>query len=86
MVFGGEKVSALFGFFREFIKSVTLDHELPVSEEEAEENVKTLETICKRTMPEVSEEDESSSSRWMKPQIQQRTISQAGKEILLKGR
>ena len=47
MAFGGVKVSAHYGFLHEFVKSIQADHELPVSEKEAKENVRIVETICR---------------------------------------
>jgi hypothetical protein len=48
MAFGGVKVSAHYGFIRDFVKSVNTDRDLPVNGEEARENVRTVETICKQ--------------------------------------
>jgi len=61
IVFGGAKANPHFGFIREFIQSVALDRKLPVTEEEAKENVRTVEKICKQITPEVSEQKENSS-------------------------
>lgn len=61
IVFGGAKANPHFGFIREFIQSVALDRKLPVTEEEAKENVRTVEKICKQITPEVSEQNENSS-------------------------
>ena len=47
MAFGGVKVSAHYGFLHEFVKSIQADNELPVSEEEAKENVRIVETVCR---------------------------------------
>jgi len=47
MFSGGVKVSAHYGFLHKFIRSIQTDDELPVSEEEARENVMVVESICK---------------------------------------
>ena len=46
MISSGVKVSAHYGFLREFVRSIQSDGGLPVSEEEARENVKIVESIC----------------------------------------
>jgi len=46
MASGGVKVSAHYGFLLEFIRSIQNDSRLPVSEEEARENVKIVRAIC----------------------------------------
>jgi len=48
MAFGGVKVSAHYGFVRDFVKSVHGYDDLPVDGEEARENVRIVETICKQ--------------------------------------
>jgi predicted dehydrogenase len=48
MVVGGEKVSAHYGFLREFVRSIRSDGELPVSEGEARENVRIVCNICEK--------------------------------------
>lgn len=47
MTLGGVKVSAHYSFLREFVRSIRADDELPVSEEEAKENVRIVQTICR---------------------------------------
>lgn len=47
MAFGGVKVSAHYGFIRRFVNSIQTDGELPVTEEEARENVEIVERICR---------------------------------------
>jgi len=47
MAFGGVKVSAHYGFLRRFIESIQTDSDLPVTEDEARENVRIVETICR---------------------------------------
>jgi predicted dehydrogenase len=54
MAFGGVKVSAHYFFLREFIRSIQSDLKLPVSEEEARENVRIVESICERIDDSVS--------------------------------
>lgn len=54
MAFGGVKVSAHYFFLREFIRSIQSDSKLPVSEEEARENVRIVESICERIDDSVS--------------------------------
>jgi predicted dehydrogenase len=44
--FRGERVSAHFGFLREYINSIKNGGNLPVSEEEAREEVRIVERIC----------------------------------------
>jgi predicted dehydrogenase len=46
-VFGGEKVSAHYGFLKAFIEALENGNKMPVSEEEARENVRIVETICR---------------------------------------
>lgn len=46
-VFGGEKVSAHYGFLEAFVRSVEKDGKLPVSEEDAKDNVRIVEAICR---------------------------------------
>lgn len=46
MASGGVKVSAHYGFLREFVRSIQSGGKLPVSEEEARENVRIVESIC----------------------------------------
>lgn len=46
MAAGGVKVSAHYGFIAEFVKSVREDGKLPVSFEEARENVRIVQDIC----------------------------------------
>ena len=53
MAFGGVKVSAHYGFIRDFVKSVKTDSDLPVNREEAKENVKIIEIICNQLKPKV---------------------------------
>ena len=48
MVSGGVKVSAHYGFLRKFVHSIQSGSKLPVSEEEARENVRIVEGICER--------------------------------------
>ena len=48
MASGGVKVSAHYGFLHDFIRSIQTDGDLPVSEEEARENVRIVEAICDR--------------------------------------
>ena len=45
-VFGGEKVSAHYGFLKAFFEALRTDGKMPVSEEEARENVRVVETVC----------------------------------------
>jgi hypothetical protein len=47
MGLGGEKVSAHYGFLRAFVDAVQGEGKLPVSEEEARENVSIVEKICR---------------------------------------
>jgi len=47
MGLGGEKVSAHYGFLRAFVDAVQGKGRLPVSEEEARENVSIVEKICR---------------------------------------
>lgn len=47
-VFGGEKVSAHYGFLKAFVKAIENERELPVSEEDAKENVRVVEAICRQ--------------------------------------
>ena len=47
MFSGGVKVSAHYSFLHEFIRTIQTEGELPVSEEEARENVMIVESICK---------------------------------------
>lgn len=51
---GGVKVSAHYGFLHEFIHSIQSGSRLPVSEDEARENVRIVETICERIDDSVS--------------------------------
>jgi predicted dehydrogenase len=44
--FGGEKVSAHYGFLYEFVKAIRTGSKLPASEDEAKENVKIVDKIC----------------------------------------
>lgn len=46
-IFGGEKVSAHYGFLRAFVNAIKTDGKLPATEEEAKENVRIVEEICK---------------------------------------
>jgi len=46
MFSGGVKVSAHYAFLHEFLQSIKSGGKLPVSEEEARENVRTVESIC----------------------------------------
>lgn len=46
MFSGGVKVSAHYGFLREYINCIKSGNRLPVSEDEARENVEIVETIC----------------------------------------
>jgi len=46
MASGGVKVSAHYGFLREFMQTIQTDSKLPVSEEEARENTRIVESIC----------------------------------------
>jgi len=46
MATGGVKVSAHYGFLNEFIRSVEADGKLPVTREEARENVSIVQSIC----------------------------------------
>ena len=48
IAFGGEKVSAHYGFLKAFVEAVKNDGEMPVSEEDAKENVRIVEAICRR--------------------------------------
>jgi predicted dehydrogenase len=45
-IFRGEKVSAHYGFLKAFFEALRTDGKMPVSEEEARENVRIVETIC----------------------------------------
>ena len=54
MFSGGVKVSAHYGFLREFLRSIQSDSELPVSEEEARENVRIVASICEQIDGSVS--------------------------------
>lgn len=45
--FSGEKVSAHYGFLNEFVKAIKTNGKLPASEEEAKENVRIVDEICK---------------------------------------
>jgi predicted dehydrogenase len=45
--FGGEKVSAHYGFLRAFVKAIQTDGPLPASDDEAKENVRIVDEICK---------------------------------------
>jgi len=47
MFSGGVKVSAHYGFLREFLQSIKSGSRLPVSQEEARENVRIVESICR---------------------------------------
>jgi len=46
-VSGGEKVSAHYGFLYEFVKAIKTDGKLPATEEEAKENVRIVDEICR---------------------------------------
>lgn len=46
-VFGGEKVSAHYGFLEAFVRAVKRNGKLPVSEEDAKDNVRIVESICR---------------------------------------
>ena len=48
MVFGGVKVSAHYGFLNAFIKSIQDNSDLTVHMEDAKENVRIVETICRQ--------------------------------------
>jgi predicted dehydrogenase len=54
MASGGVKVSAHYGFLREFVRSIQSGGKLPVSEEEARENVGIVESICEAIDDSVS--------------------------------
>lgn len=54
MASGGVKVSAHYGFLREFVRSIQSGGKLPVSEEEARENVRIVESICEAIDDSVS--------------------------------
>jgi len=45
---GGEKVSAHYGFLEAFVRAVEKDGKLPVSEEDARDNVRIVEDICRK--------------------------------------
>jgi hypothetical protein len=45
-IFRGEKVSAHYGFLKAFFEALEAGDKMPVSEEEARENVRIVETIC----------------------------------------
>jgi len=46
--FGGERVSAHYGFLKSFVHALENDDEMPVSESEARENVRIVEEICRK--------------------------------------
>ncbi|MEM3551493.1 MAG: Gfo/Idh/MocA family oxidoreductase [Candidatus Bathyarchaeia archaeon] len=48
VIFSGEKVSAHYGFLKAFVEALENNGEMPVSEEEAKENVRVVEAICQR--------------------------------------
>ena len=47
MMFNGIKVSAHYGFLEAFVNAIESDGELPVTEEDAKENVRLVGEICK---------------------------------------
>jgi len=47
-VFGGEKVSAHYGFLEAFVRAVESDGKLPVGEEDARDNVRIVEAVCRK--------------------------------------
>lgn len=54
--FSGEKVSAHYGFLYEFVRAIKTDGKVPASEEEAKENVRIVDDICKMIEDSVSRE------------------------------
>jgi len=46
-IFRGERVSAHYGFLEAFVRAVENDEKLPVSEEDAKDNVRIVEAICR---------------------------------------
>ncbi|MEM2291975.1 MAG: Gfo/Idh/MocA family oxidoreductase [Nitrososphaerota archaeon] len=47
VTFGGERVSAHYGFLKAFVEALENNGEMPVSHEEARENVRIVEAICR---------------------------------------